>query len=97
MFTKLCLLWKREGWYFIYSSVIYPVFILIVSLWNSFFSRVFQGIYRCSASGEWVNEEIGTKLPKCVPGTTKNCMCMQHMKNTASFVSVFFLFLSSSS
>lgn len=24
-------------------------------------------IYRCSASGEWVNEEMGTKLPKCVP------------------------------
>ncbi|XP_041267036.1 complement C1s subcomponent isoform X1 [Onychostruthus taczanowskii] len=24
-------------------------------------------IYRCSASGEWVNEELGTKLPKCVP------------------------------
>ncbi|NWW55691.1 C1S protein, partial [Ifrita kowaldi] len=24
-------------------------------------------IYRCSASGEWVNAEMGTKLPKCVP------------------------------
>ncbi|NXO91132.1 C1S protein, partial [Certhia brachydactyla] len=24
-------------------------------------------IYQCSASGEWVNEEMGTKLPKCVP------------------------------
>lgn len=26
-----------------------------------------DGVYRCSASGEWVNEEMGTKLPKCVP------------------------------
>ncbi|NWV26456.1 C1S protein, partial [Origma solitaria] len=24
-------------------------------------------VYQCSASGEWVNEEMGTKLPKCVP------------------------------
>uniref|UniRef100_A0A8C3NRY7 Complement C1s n=1 Tax=Cyanoderma ruficeps TaxID=181631 RepID=A0A8C3NRY7_9PASS len=26
-----------------------------------------HAIYQCSASGEWVNEEVGTKLPKCVP------------------------------
>ncbi|XP_009949370.1 PREDICTED: complement C1s subcomponent [Leptosomus discolor] len=26
-----------------------------------------DAVYQCSASGEWVNEEVGTKLPKCVP------------------------------
>uniref|UniRef100_A0A8C3JLD7 Complement C1s n=1 Tax=Calidris pygmaea TaxID=425635 RepID=A0A8C3JLD7_9CHAR len=26
-----------------------------------------DAVYRCSASGEWVNEVMGTKLPKCVP------------------------------
>ncbi|NXT82372.1 C1S protein, partial [Zapornia atra] len=24
-------------------------------------------VYHCSATGEWVNEEMGTKLPKCIP------------------------------
>ncbi|XP_025892999.1 complement C1s subcomponent isoform X2 [Nothoprocta perdicaria] len=24
-------------------------------------------VYQCSASGQWVNEKMGTKLPKCVP------------------------------
>ncbi|KAM7177601.1 complement C1s subcomponent-like [Macrochelys suwanniensis] len=28
---------------------------------------VFQGVYRCSASGKWVSEEMGTELPVCVP------------------------------
>ncbi|NWV00088.1 C1S protein, partial [Upupa epops] len=26
-----------------------------------------DGLYRCSASGEWVSEEMGTELPKCTP------------------------------
>uniref|UniRef100_A0A8C0FY47 Complement C1s n=1 Tax=Chelonoidis abingdonii TaxID=106734 RepID=A0A8C0FY47_CHEAB len=26
-----------------------------------------DGVYRCSASGEWVSEEMGTELPACVP------------------------------
>ncbi|XP_039375593.1 complement C1s subcomponent [Mauremys reevesii] len=26
-----------------------------------------DGIYRCSASGKWVSEEMGTELPACVP------------------------------
>lgn len=46
-------------------------------------------MYRCSASGEWVNEEMGTKLPKCVPGTTKNCV-YAHM----AYEDHFFFYLS---
>uniref|UniRef100_A0A8B9NBZ3 Complement C1s n=1 Tax=Accipiter nisus TaxID=211598 RepID=A0A8B9NBZ3_9AVES len=26
-----------------------------------------DAVYQCSASGEWVNKEMGTNLPKCVP------------------------------
>ncbi|NWI12429.1 C1S protein, partial [Crypturellus soui] len=26
-----------------------------------------EAVYQCSASGRWVSEEMGTKLPKCVP------------------------------
>lgn len=48
------------------SSWLYP--------YGTLFSCVFQVVYQCSASGEWVNEEMGTKPPKCVPGTTKNCV-----------------------
>lgn len=42
--------------------------------YGTLFSCVFQGVYQCSASGEWVNKEMGTNLPKCVPGTTKTCV-----------------------
>lgn len=26
------------------------------------------GVYRCAGNGSWVNEVLGTELPKCIPG-----------------------------
>lgn len=53
------------------------------------FSCVFQVVYECSASGQWINEEMGTELPKCVAGTTKICAYMHVVCEDHYFIHFF--------